>query len=302
LADEAQRILEHARRTRYQSEPNVDAKAGTYELDCAAFVGLLLESVAPEHLAHIAKGANERYPRAFELFEFLHAKAPEGWSHVESLAKVERGDVIAWRAERVSPGRESGHVLVVAQAPVIEKAPHTWTVHAYDSSAHAHHGDSRERAGKFHPGLGEGDLRFKVDSSGAPVAFQFGPHAEFHTVPIVVARLRELPAKSSVLPRHEEAAHHPHEAAHRHEEAPRPPHSATGPVPGAHTIERAAVANDVLKQGEYAIATYVLAVTDAILLPAAVVAYWGPGQTILPSVGQGSSQYALAGGVVFRNR
>ncbi len=68
-----------------------------------------------------------------------------------------------------------------------------------------------------------------------------------------------------------------------------------------HTIERGAVAHEVLKRGEYAVTTYVLAASNAMLLAPAVLAYWGPGQAIPPSIGQGSALYALAGGVVFRN-
>jgi len=297
LAAAAQRILEHARHTRYESRPVIDAKTGTYEVDGAAFFALLLESVSPEHLALIPKEASERYPRAFEVFDFLHGESAHGWRHVESLAQAERGDVIVWTPAKAAAGHDAGHVLVVAKAPELhDKATHVWSVHAYDSSPSAHHDDSRQHGAKFRAGVGEGGVRFKVDASGAPVAFQLGPHADFHTGRIVVARLHELPSAKKRTTPHNDRDHN-----HAHDEAR---HSAPPPSPGpgaAHSVERGAVANEVLKRGEYAITTYVIAAADAMLLPPAVLAYWGPGQTVPASVGQGSASYTLAGGVVFRH-
>jgi hypothetical protein len=294
IADEAERVLKRARHTGYRHDPVVNAKAETYEVDCAAFVALLLEAVAPEQLARISKSDDERYPRAFEVFDFLHGNLSPGWTRVASVAEVDRGDVMAWRTTKVVAGHDTGHVLIVAQRPTYDAASKTWTVHVYDSSSIAHHDDSRERGGNFHPGPGSGAIKLRADAHGAPIAYQLGPHADFHTVPIVVARLHETTSAESrktagdAKPERQSGADSPTSTA--------PPAASAG-----HRIERAPVAGEVLGRGEYAITTYVLASSDAMLLAPSVVGYWGPGQAIPPTLGRGSAAYALAGGVVFRN-
>jgi hypothetical protein len=295
VAAEAERLLKHAHHTHYQHDPVVDAKAGRYDVDCAAFVGVVLEAAAPQHFEHVPKAGEERYPRAFEIFEFLHADpAPHGWQRVARLEDAKRGDVIAWRTAKVAPGRDTGHVLVVAHPPVFHASLHAWTVHVYDASNVAHYDDSREREGKFHSGVGEGTIRFKVDASGAPSAFQLGPHAEFHALHIVVARLEEMKSAKK-------------KTAHAKESGP-PAAVAQPPAPhssahssGGHRIARAPSANEVLGEGEFAFTTYTLAAGAGLLLVPTSVACWGPGQTIPATIGSGSSTYTLAGGVVFRN-
>jgi hypothetical protein len=66
-------------------------------------------------------------------------------------------------------------------------------------------------------------------------------------------------------------------------------------------IERAAVANEVLGDGEFTVATYALASKEGMLLAPTTLACWGPGQTVLPSVGNWPTVYNLVGGVVFGN-
>jgi hypothetical protein len=183
-------------------------------------------------------------------------------------------------------------VLVVAQPPVLDKATHTWTVHGYDSSARAHHDDSRERGGKFHPGVGKGAVRLKVDASGAPVAFQFGPDSEFHRLPIVIARLEEFVAPSAEETRHQE--HAPDREGGTAQPALRP-------VVSGQRVARAAAADEVLAEDEFAFTTYALAASTAMLLPPTTIACWGPGETIRGSLGQGTTTYTLVGGVVLKN-
>jgi hypothetical protein len=148
---------------------------------------VLLENVAPALLTRIPKAKGARYPRAFELFDFL--SSPEaGWRRVETLAAAKRGDLICWRRPAVGSG-DTGHVMVVGCAPAFDATLQTWTASVYDSSDVVHFDDSRASAGAYHAGVGRGALRFRVDASGRPVAFQFGPGDSFHTLPILVRRL-----------------------------------------------------------------------------------------------------------------
>ena len=69
-----------------------------------------------------------------------------------------------------------------------------------------------------------------------------------------------------------------------------------------HRIDRAAVANEVLGAGEFAVTTYALASTGGMLLLPTTLACWGPGQKIPQSLGNGVQQLTVSrGGVVFRN-
>jgi len=286
IAAEAERILQEVRHTHYQREPLINHKTGTYEVDGGAFLGLLLESVAPEHLAAIPKSSNERYPHALDVYEFLSGHLPHGWQRVLRLEDVQRGDVIAWHTGKAAAGcQDTAHVLVAAQPPAFHRAGHVWSLYVYDSSDVAHYDDSREKSGKYHSGVGAGTVRFKVDSSGAPASVQLGPDADFHSHPIAVVRLEEVGSTKRKTARPKQEGGEPRNGQH-------------SGMPGIR-VARAATANDALQAGEYAIATYVLASNDAMLLAPTTIAYWGPGQTIAASVGRGSSTYNLAGGVVF---
>lgn len=87
----------------------------------------------------------------------------------------------------------------------------------------------------------------------------------------------------------------------RHEQAPLPASAPPRVVSAGHTIERVAAAREVLKTGEYAITTYVLAATDAMLLAPAVIATGTRVGRPPPSSGQGSALYGLGGGVLLSN-
>jgi hypothetical protein len=187
LANEAARVLAACRSTTYTYVPVVDPARGVYDLDCSAFVGLLLEIVAPALLARIPRAPGARYPRAFELYDFLASPEP-GWSCVETLDAARRGDLICWRLPAIGSG-DTGHVMVVADTPTFDGSLQTWSVSVYDASDIVHFDDSRMSAGTYHSGIGRGALRFRVDTEGRPVAFQFGPGDSFHTLPLLVARL-----------------------------------------------------------------------------------------------------------------
>jgi hypothetical protein len=186
LASEAARVLVACRSTTYSYEPLVDAGRGIYDVDCSAFVGLLLENVAPTLFARIPRAPGERYPRAFEFYDFLASPQPE-WRLVPKLAAVRRGDVICWRLPGTGAG-DTGHVMVVARAPIFDAKLQTWSARVYDSSSIPHFDDSRDSGGTYHSGVGSGSLRFRADAMGRAVQFQFGPGDGFHAHPILVAR------------------------------------------------------------------------------------------------------------------
>jgi hypothetical protein len=250
-------------------------QTGLDEVDEGVFVSLVLENVAPAEFARIPKPADKRHPTAAEFYEFFATHPLQGWQRVAKLAQARAGDIIAWKDPR--GGR--AHVALLARASEHDQKARLWTVHVHDSSSEAHFEDSRGRSGKY--GVGSGALKFRVAPNGAPTAVQVGPDSEFHSLlQIAIARLTD---EAQI------------------EETPSKFRAPDAAAPFGHRVERAAVANEILQDGEFAIATYALASSDGLLLLPTTLAYWGPGQEISQSVGKGAATYSLVGGVVFRN-
>jgi hypothetical protein len=262
IAKEAERVIDGVRQT------------GPDEVNDGAFMSLLLERVAPAELAQIPKRTGGRHPSGTEFYEFFATHPRKGWERVAKLAEARAGDIIAWK----DPG--SGHVALVARAPEHDAKARVWTLLIHDSSSEAHFADTRRRHGRYYAGVGSGELKLRVTSNGAPRAVQVGPDADFHNVPIIIGRLAHETIVEETRPK------------------PRAPDHA---APFGHCIERGAVANENLRDGEFAITTYALASSDGLLLPPTTLAYWGPGQKISQSVGKGVATYSFVGGVVFRN-
>jgi hypothetical protein len=191
IATATRRMVEGVQRTAYEHGMIIDPQTGTYFTDCSGFVSYVLESIAPEHYGAIPREVAHAYPRAFEFFDYFVSRAAGpslGWRRVEQLCDARAGDLIAWRKAHVEEDEDSGHVLVIAGAP-IHMLGDVWGVHVYDSSAVPHFDDSRERIGSFAGGVGAGTIIVDVDARGKQVGFQFGPDDRFHDLPIVIARL-----------------------------------------------------------------------------------------------------------------
>jgi len=109
-----------------------------------------------------------------------------GWEAVPKLSEARRGDILAWRlaASTEEPG-DTGHVVIVAQAPV-RQTNSLYRVEVYDSSVIHHDDDSRPEGTN---GVGKGFITVQVDAVGEPVGFQFNSRAHFHHEPIAIGRL-----------------------------------------------------------------------------------------------------------------
>lgn len=280
IAKEAERLIERARVTGFARKPTIDRRKAIFRVDDGTFVALLVQSLPPRDFAQIPKRDHEQYPSAAEFHEFLAAGRRQGWERVGKLSEVRRGDVVAWKGSKNSKGSESGHVAVVAGTAEFDQEAKEWAVRVHEFELSRSLRDSRQGKSGFRPGPGSGELRFQVNSRGKPVAVKLGDHSDFHKRPIAIGRLVSQPRRT--------------------EPASKVP-SANATAALAQLINRAAVASEVLGAGEFAVTTYALASTDGKLLPSTTLAFWGPGQKVPQSVGNGATTYSLAGGVVFRN-
>ena len=196
MASQAEFIVNNLVQTDYQHVSKIDVDRGLYDCDCNGFVSFVMERAAPDHYAMIPHEPDQLRPRAFEYYVFLSAQTPEstgGWHRIDFLRDARRGDIIAWRFPTVQKGHDTGHVLIVAEPPTVDDSG-IFTVALYDSAAQPHFDDTRgSGSGQSATGIGSGSIKFKVDATGRPTAFQFAPSDGFTQLPIAIGRLEPLP-------------------------------------------------------------------------------------------------------------
>jgi hypothetical protein len=197
IAARAKSIIGSVVQTDYQHVSHIDAAAGIYDCDCNGFVGYVLQQVAPAQYAKITPEPTQKRPRAFVYYGYFAAHTPQsagGWHRIDFLKDALPGDIIAWRFPTIEVDENTGHVVVVAEAPIKDKAG-TYSVKVYDSAAEPHFDDTRGKgAGQFPTGVGSGVIKFIVDAEGRPIAFLFAPPAtaEFSYVQIAIGRVEPL--------------------------------------------------------------------------------------------------------------
>jgi hypothetical protein len=195
IASQAEAIVNNLQQTDYQHTDNIDVDLGVYDCDCSGFVSFVLEGVAPRHYASVPKEPHQSRPRAFKYFEFFDSLTPEsvgGWHKIDFLQDARRGDIVAWRFPEIVPGKDTGHVFFLAEAPFTKSAG-VYAARVYDSAAQPHFEDTRGNgAGKFETGVGSGFINFKVDDAGRPTEFQFAPGDQFTALPIAIGRVEPI--------------------------------------------------------------------------------------------------------------
>ena len=193
----AKSIVETVRQTDYQHTQHIDATAGVYDCDCNGFVGYVLTQVAPEQYGLVPHEPTQPRPRAFKYFEYfasLTPQTPGGWHRIDYLRDARPGDIMAWRFPTIEKDENTGHVMIVAAAPV-QDAGGLYDVTIFDSAAEPHFADTRGKGdGHFPNGVGSGAIKLRVDADGRPVAFLFAPPdtAEYSYLQIAIGRIAPL--------------------------------------------------------------------------------------------------------------
>ena len=193
VAAEADAILISVQQTVYTHETYVDIATGTYDMDCSAYVGYVLQRIAPRHCGTIHNGGGSHGPLAVDFYHRFHALPPggaDGWRPIQPLADARRGDIVAWDYPVIKPGDNTGHVFIVADDPEVFDNG-VVAVRVYDSSDVIHYHDTRGQGGDSPAtGLGSGMIRFRYASSG--IQFQFGPGDSYHDAPVGIGRIEPL--------------------------------------------------------------------------------------------------------------
>jgi hypothetical protein len=175
-----ERILAQARQmiaafptSSYNHKTNIDPARGICEVDCSGFVATVLSAVSPEHLKAIplAKAGRKR-PLAEDFYAAFAAAQPGHaslWQAVTQVAEAQPGDVIAWWKEEHKKGENTGHVMFIAEPPVLHKAG-TWRIRILDSTATPHASDTRPEGTT---GLGSGVIWLDVAASGSILGYHW---------------------------------------------------------------------------------------------------------------------------------
>ena len=184
---EAERILSQVKETSYSHKTSVDEAAGAYHLDCSGLACLVLKKTAPAALKEVPVNGGEKRALAHDFYElFKNPASTAHWKAVEKLKDLQPGDFIAWKNEDYQPGENTGHVMIVAVAPVVEKGV-IYQVTVIDSSGSGHGQDTRKPGEN---GVGKGTLYFTVDSEGVPVGVRFtSPAGKLNKKLITLGRL-----------------------------------------------------------------------------------------------------------------
>ena len=155
----------------YSHKPHIDVAEHVCEVDCSGFVSNVFAELSPRHVAAIQTLKKRSRPLAEDFYTSFAAarKSPlSGWRHAP-VAEARPGDVLAWWKEEHEKGEDTGHVMLLAEAPVLE-SPGKWRLRILDSTKRPH-GDETRPAGKT--GLGAGTIWLDVDRSGEILSYHW---------------------------------------------------------------------------------------------------------------------------------
>ncbi len=190
---QADHVLGQLTSTTYRHRTRVVEAAGIYETDCKGLIAFLLRKVSPAHLAVIPAPAGRKQPRAVEYYEFFVVQpavghpSTTGWNRVPALAQALPGDVLAWRYRETTPGKSTGHVLIIDAKPE-RVEDNVYRVEVIDSTGTPHDDDTRVKGGT---GIGKGMMWFRVNADGQPTAYKRNSETALKSAPIAIGRMVE---------------------------------------------------------------------------------------------------------------
>lgn len=171
--------------TRYSHRNEVDEIEGRYYVDCSGLVGYVIGEVAPWALEEVWEEL-DGYGRKRAIGYYISIMEESGgWKKIERIEEVIEGDIIVWREWKYDARGNSGHMLIVL-GRAEEEGGGMWKVWVMDASAYKLEEDTREEGRN---GIGEGELRLKIDGSGRVVGYQRKKRGKIFEKPIVMGRV-----------------------------------------------------------------------------------------------------------------
>ncbi len=190
LLAEAQRIISTVKSTTYQHATAIDETTHTFDVDCSGFLDYALSRSVPDAFAQL-QGATQGRPVAQNYVTWIGSLAtPVGrWHRVTRVLDVVPGDIIAWTKPADVVSTDTGHVMIVAGAPV-KAGTNLLTVLIIDSASSGH-GKADTRTIQMSSGVGEGTVALMTDASGAPIGYHWSDESASkpETTTVVLAHL-----------------------------------------------------------------------------------------------------------------
>jgi hypothetical protein len=152
--------------TKYQHNTEIDEDAGVWKCDCSGLIGHILRCHFPEAYLHIdGKTRPERVrPLAANFCETFIAAGKKGskgnpWRQIAKAEDLRPGDILAWKKRKIEEGSTTGHVLMIASIPKIEKNG-LYHARVIDSTRGLHANDTRTQESL---GVGSGEMWLSAD-------------------------------------------------------------------------------------------------------------------------------------------
>ena len=166
---EAAKILETMHETHYDHKMSIDEKQGSYSLDCSGFVSYILQKKAPLALSVLPIDKHYTRVRAQNFYDYFKRLQKEStftyWIPIQSMRELQAGDILAWKYDPSLQKKDTGHVVIASEKPVLEE-PNLYRIRVIDSSNGKHANDTRAKESN---GIGSGDMWFRVDENDYPI-------------------------------------------------------------------------------------------------------------------------------------
>ena len=161
--------LSQMKSTKYQHKTEINEKAGVWNCDCSGLIGHILRRHFPEAYLYVDGPTfpNRVRPLAANYCEtFIKYGQTERngspWRKITKVSKLLPGDILAWKSLKIVKGKSTGHVLMIASTPELDKNG-LYLVRIIDSTTGLHANDSRT---KHTNGLGSGNIWLSADKEG----------------------------------------------------------------------------------------------------------------------------------------
>jgi len=176
-----------------------DGKTCQVHSDCSGWVSYLLDKVAPaqyQAILSLRPWAPHALAEAFAHFfqQLQQGAVSPGWEGIKSVHDLRQGDLVAWvlAAPPSGPRGNTGHVMIVADQPVVEVAPDTQlrflSVPVIDCSSVWHFPPEQLpplAAQTARDGVGNGCVRIVLDANDNPIAYWEGTYSGEKKTPIL---------------------------------------------------------------------------------------------------------------------